>query len=98
MARSRCQVTLFPFAVLDHGDRTVLGIVGIWSDAYFDSLAKSVQEPKEAVDAIAFHATTHQGGHLGLIESEELCGLHLRKLALGDEIADALNQFGLGEG
>jgi hypothetical protein len=56
-----------PFSVLDHGDRRLLGIVGVWKDAYFDPLAKSVQEAKEAVDAIAFHATTHQGGHLGLV-------------------------------
>ena len=56
--------------VLGQYDRTCRGIGGVWTNGDLDSLAKGSQKPKEAVNAVAFHATTHQGGHFRLVEPQ----------------------------
>jgi len=63
-----------------------------------DSLTECIQKPKEAVDAVAFDAAPYQGGHLRLVNSEQFGGFCLGELSLSDEVTDALDEFGLGEG
>jgi hypothetical protein len=81
---------------LRHHHRTRFA-VGVRSDGDFDALTKGVEKAEQPVETVTFDAPAHQGRHLRLVESQQLGGLRLSELALGDQVPDASNQFCLGK-
>src|SRR5687768_3470657 len=68
------------------------------SNRDFDPLTKRVQESEQPVDAVALDAPANEGGYLRLVQPKQLRGLRLSEFPLRDEIPDALDEFGFGEG
>ena len=83
---------------LRHHNRTLLGVLRVRPDGDFHPLTEDGQEPEEAVDGVACNAATDERRHLRLVEPEQLGGLRLRELLLGDDVPDASDEFGVCEG
>jgi hypothetical protein len=72
-------------------------MLAVRADGDFDPLTESVQEAKQTVEGVPLDAATDEGGHLRLVDPEEIGGLRLGELSLGDEVSDELNKFRLGK-
>src|SRR5689334_16857860 len=58
---------------------------------------QGIQEPKEPVEREPIELAPHQSRYLGLVDAENRRGLGLSEFAFGDDVADALHEFGLGQ-
>ena len=75
-----------------------LGVLRVRPDGDFDPLTEGGQETEEAVDGVTCNPATDERRHLRLVEPEQLGGLRLRELLLGDDVPDASDEFGVCEG
>ncbi len=63
-----------------------------------DSLAQCIEESEKAVDRISLDASADQRRDFGLVDPEQLGGLCLGELSLGDHATNSRNERSLGEG
>ena len=73
-----------PDWVLRHHYHRRRGFLRVRADGDFYPLAERVQESDESIDGVALDSAPDEGRHLGLVDPEQLGGLDLGELPLGE--------------
>jgi hypothetical protein len=63
----------------------------------FNVLSEGVQEPEEPFRGEPFEFSSHEVGHVSLVNAEKLCRLHLGEASFLNDGGNTRDDFGLGE-